>query len=72
VGSVAKSGSIRKRDEEGREIEKLDGDIKQAIDQCDLGENITFIDSVDLPFSDHVHRFVTRKSASCRVEGKET
>ena len=33
-------------------MEELGSDTKQAIDQFDLGENVAFIDTIDLPFSD--------------------
>jgi len=46
--------------------------MKQATDQFDLGENITSIHSVDLPFSDHVHRFIVCQSALSGVKGEET
>lgn len=54
------------------ELEKLGGDLKQAIDQRDLGEHVALFRSFHLPFSDHMHRLVACQCAPRCLEGKET
>ena len=54
------------------ELEKLGGDLKQAIDQRDLGEHVALFRSFQLPFSDHMHRLVACQCAPRCLERKET
>ncbi len=49
---------------------RLDSDSKEFSDECSLAECLTFVHSLHLSLSDHMHCFISLSCSPCRGKRK--